>query len=106
MGRNDVSEFVPRQRPVFRRDWLLGWVIACMHEQFGFALDVCRRAHLALGDPIFKDLTFETERMIHEKVKSGRTAFFVRTAVRRLRSFGGRVLKPGARRGNSTKNSE
>ena len=36
--------------PFSKRDWLLGWVIASMNEQFGFALDLCRRAAYS-GDP-------------------------------------------------------
>jgi FkbM family methyltransferase len=83
--------------PFSKRDWLLGWVIACMNEQFGFALDLCRRAHVAVPDPIFGTLSAETERMIRERLRSGRTAFFVQSAVRRLRSFGGRVLKAGTK---------
>ena len=81
--------------PFSKRDWLLGWVIACMNEQFGFALDLCRRAHVAVPDPLFTTLATETEGTIREKLRSGRTAFFVRSAVRGLRAFGGRVLKPG-----------
>ena len=40
--------------PFSKRDWLLGWVIACVNEQFGFALDLCRRAHVAFPDPLFR----------------------------------------------------
>jgi len=86
--------------PFLKRDWLLGWVIACMHEQFGFALDLCRRAQLAVPNPVFSTLAAETERMIHEKLRRGRTAFLLGAAVRRLRSLGGRVLKSGRSQGN------
>jgi FkbM family methyltransferase len=81
--------------PFSKRDWLLGWVIACMTEQFGFALDLCRRAQVAVPDPLFGNLVAETERMIHEKLRQGRSALAVRSAVRGVRSFGRWLLKPG-----------
>ena len=52
-GEMTVFEHVPRDGPFSKRDWLLGWVIACVNEQFGFALDLCRRAHVAMPDPLF-----------------------------------------------------
>jgi len=81
--------------PFSKRDWLLGWVIACVNDQFGFALDLCRRAALAAPDPIFRTLTADTESMIHEKLRSGRTAALVRGSIRGVRSFGRWLLKPG-----------
>jgi FkbM family methyltransferase len=81
--------------PFSKRDWLLGWVIACMNEQFGFALDLCRRAAVAVPDPIFGRLEADTETMIQEKLRSGRTAALVRGSIRGVRSFGRWLLKPG-----------
>jgi hypothetical protein len=81
--------------PFSKRDWLLGWVIACINDQFGFALDLCRRAALATSDPIFHKLTADTETMIHERVRSGRAAALVRGSIRGVRSFGRWLLKPG-----------
>jgi hypothetical protein len=80
--------------PSSKRDWLLGWVIACVNEQFGFALDLCRRAHVAIPDPLFVSLAAETDRMIHQKLRSQRAAVAVRSAVRGVRSFGRWLLKP------------
>jgi FkbM family methyltransferase len=81
--------------PFSKRDWLLGWVIACMNQQFGFALDLCRRAHVAVPDAIFGKLASDTERMIHERIRRGRAGLVVRSAVRGARSFGRWLLKPG-----------
>jgi FkbM family methyltransferase len=81
--------------PFSKRDWLLGWVIACMNQQFGFALDLCRRAAVTVPDPIFGELEAETERMIQEKLRSGRTAALVRGSIRGARSLGRWLLKPG-----------
>jgi FkbM family methyltransferase len=81
--------------PFSKRDWLLGWVIACVNDQFGFALDLCRRAALATPDPIFRTLTADTETMIHERVRSGRGAALVRGSIRGVRSLGRWLLKPG-----------
>jgi FkbM family methyltransferase len=80
--------------PFSKRDWLLGWVIACVNEQFGFALDLCRRAHVAIPDSLFVSLAAETDRMIHQKLRSQRAAVAVRSAVRGVRSFGRWLLKP------------
>ncbi len=97
--------------PFSKRDWLLGWVIACMNEQFGFALDLCRRAHVAVPDPLFGSLAAETDRMIREKLRSGRTAVHrPNGGPRGCGPFGGRVLKPGrsggSRRGESEARAE
>jgi FkbM family methyltransferase len=81
--------------PFSKRDWLLGWVIACVTEQFGFALDLCRRAQVTFPDPIFANLAGETERMIRQKLRSRRAAVAVRSAARGVRSFGRWLLKSG-----------
>jgi FkbM family methyltransferase len=81
--------------PFSKRDWLLGWVIACLNEQFGFALDLCRRAAVAVPDPVFGTLEAETERMIQQKLSSGRAAALVRGSIRGMRSVGRWLLKPG-----------
>lgn len=85
--------------PFSKRDWLLGWVVASMNEQFGFALDLCRRAQIAVCDPMFATLAAETERSIRDRLRRGRTALFVRSAVRGLRAAGGRLLRPGRSEG-------
>ena len=81
--------------PFSKRDWLLGWVIACLNEQFGFALDLCRRAAVAVPDPLFGTLEADTEKMIHQKLRNGRTAALVRGSIRGVRSVGRWLLKPG-----------
>jgi FkbM family methyltransferase len=93
------------REPFSKRDWLLGWIISCVNEQFGFALDLARRAHAAVPDPLFGTLTAETERIIGEKLRIGRTAHRVKTAMQRLRSFGGRVLRQGMSRDDASKES-
>jgi FkbM family methyltransferase len=78
--------------PFSQRDWLLGWTIACLQEQFGFALDLCRRAQVAAPDPLFETLCAQTEGIIRERLRRGRTAFLLGRTVRGLRAFGGRIL--------------
>ena len=36
-GEMRLSQYVSGAGPFSKRDWLLGWVIACLNEQFGFA---------------------------------------------------------------------
>lgn len=81
--------------PFSKRDWLLGWVIACLNDQLGFALDLCRRAAVAVPDPVFHTLEADTESMVQEKLRSGRAAAFVRGSIRGVRSVGRWLLKPG-----------
>lgn len=76
-----------------KRDWLLGWVIATIQNQFGFALDVARRGQAAIGDPIFSTLTAETERTIRDKLRRRRAGFALRNGALRLRSLARRVVK-------------
>jgi hypothetical protein len=38
------------------REWLLGWVIATLHKQHGFALDLAVRGLRQFGDALFEEL--------------------------------------------------
>lgn len=83
----------PASETFSKRDWLLGWVVGCVAEQFGFALDLARRGRAAIADPVFGELIAETEQIIREKMARGRTTYRVRTSFNRLRSFAGRIRK-------------
>jgi hypothetical protein len=81
--------------PFSQRDWLLGWIIACLQEQYGFALDLCRRAQAAVPDPLFPTLCEQTEGIIRERLRRGQAAFLLGRAARGLRAIGGRILRRG-----------
>jgi FkbM family methyltransferase len=43
-----------------KRDYLLAWVIASLHDQYGFALDVAVRGAQRFDDPVFEELAEES----------------------------------------------
>jgi FkbM family methyltransferase len=83
--------------PFTDRDRMLGWTIACLHDQFGFALELAARARLASTDPIFDELHAHAERQIVARLRRGKPGRFLRHTLRRLRSTAGRILKPRTR---------
>lgn len=82
-----------RGGPFSKRDWLLGWIIAGLQEQFGFALDLAKRGKAATADRLFDDLAADTQRRIRERLRRGRPAYALQGGIRRMRSFAGRVLR-------------
>jgi FkbM family methyltransferase len=76
-----------------KRDWLLGWVIATLREQHGFALDLARRAASASPEAVFTELARESERIIRKKLRRGEAGHRLRAGVQGLRSLARRVLK-------------
>lgn len=47
-----------------RRDFMLAWVLASIHAQHGFALEVAVKGEEQLGDPIFAELAHDSLREI------------------------------------------
>lgn len=41
------------------RDYLLGWVFACIEEQYGFAMEIAASGYERFGDPVFPELGAE-----------------------------------------------
>jgi FkbM family methyltransferase len=79
--------------PFSKRDWLLGWVIATLRDQHGFALDLARRAATASPDAVFTELARESERIIRKKLRRSEGGHRLRIGLRGLRSIARRVLK-------------
>jgi FkbM family methyltransferase len=79
--------------PFSKRDWLLGWVIASIREQHGFALDLARRGGTAVSDPVFAELARESEGIIRKKLRRSEAGHRLRVGLRGLRSIARRVLK-------------
>ncbi len=74
------------------REWLLGWVIATLHEQHGYALDIARRAAAKFDDKMFGELATESERHIAELMRRGKLMFLMTDFWRRLTGFVRRKL--------------
>jgi FkbM family methyltransferase len=79
--------------PFSKRDWLLGWVIATIREQHGFAFDLARRAEAATSQTVFAELARESERIIRKRLRRQEAGHRLRVGLRGLRSVARRVLK-------------
>lgn len=76
-----------------RRDFLLGWVLATIHEQYGFALEIAMAGDERFGDAIFRALAEEslssTVRLIDRVLPS-----VAKRAIGALRHVRDRLLRP------------